>query len=295
MVISYVNPDLDGVACCLAIEHADPSWTAYAFGQLNEETLFVLDALRLRAPNEPPNLEDASRVWLVDTHHLAQLPRPFPSGRVLFVTDHHPNGDEAAFPNAQIVNEDVGAAATLVGELLFTRSSLPDASIAMLLQAAILSNTLDLRAPATSARDHSMLARLATISALPTRVTEGMRNARRSLLRLATATLLGRDAKEFDTPAGRIVVFQFEAPGALEVLSRHDLREAIQRATKERGVAGSIFNLVDTEQVSSAVIVSNADLAARLTAVLGSEVNGEGVMIVRRILQRKTDIIPYLP
>lgn len=295
IVIPYVNPDLDGVACAIAVAALElSSWNARLMGDVDAETAVVLEHLQLLAPARVHDWSEVRSIWLVDTHHVRQLPAELPRERVTRITDHHPGGDSEAFPNAVIQNESVGAAATLIAEKYFERGGSIPLSINVLLQAAILSNTLGFRAGATADRDHRAFAKLSSFDPLPPSLIARMETARRGILGLGTTAIVERDYKLFETPRGLVLISQVEAPGALELLERDDLAAALRGIGTAKDAHASILNLVDTQANASAIVASSLELLGMLAGTLGSNVDSEGVLRVERLLQRKTDIVPHV-
>ena len=83
IVLPYVSPDLDGVACAIAIAGwKGAPWAACAIGNFDEETRVVLACLGLNLPQLPPDWVNVERIWLVDTHHPFQLPASLPYARI---------------------------------------------------------------------------------------------------------------------------------------------------------------------------------------------------------------------
>jgi manganese-dependent inorganic pyrophosphatase len=295
IVMPYIDPDLDGVACAIAVAALEgDSWSARALGAIDDETREVLQALSLSQPTVPPEWSTVQRVWLVDTHHPTQLPADLPFDRVVRITDHHPAGSPERFPAAQIQNETVGAAASLVAERYFGAGKDIPPTIACLLQAAILSNTLNFRAPASSSRDKDMFAALARISPLADAIVQAMSAARRFRLALDTARILEIDVKIFATAEGPIAVAQFESSGALELLERANLVPCLQVLAKSHAASAAILNLVDLEKCHSAVVCTDLAILDMLSRRLRGERGGEGLIRIDRLIQRKTDIAPYL-
>lgn len=294
IILPYVNPDLDGVACSIALADFDPMWTPRMLGRIDEETQVVLDTLDISEPKSITDWKAVQRIWLVDTHHPKQLPADLPDHLVVRITDHHPGGEPERYPNAEIQNDSVGAAATLVTERFETARVGMIATTAVLLQAAIVSNTLDFRAPATSSRDRVAFERLKSVTPAPEDLFSRMRDARRAILRFDTARIVQADKKSFETSYGTVVVSQIESPGALELLTRPDLITALDEMTAAAGAASAIFNIVDTEAFASALITTDPNVAQALSLALRESVDDKGVIRISRVLQRKTDIVPVI-
>lgn len=295
IVCSYTNPDLDGVACAVALESLNGGlWKARVSGEVDAETGLVLGALGIAAPSQIVTWDGIDEIWLVDTHHLVQLPKGLPASLVVKITDHHPGGNPSSFPNAVIQNELVGAAATLVAEQYeLLRTEIP-AGIAILLQAAIMSNTLEFRSRSTSPRDERMYGKLQEVQRIDPELINGMRECRRGVLGLSSERLVRYDNKQFETRFGKIVIGQIEAPGAIEALGRPDVKSALRALVAEANTSSAILNLVDTANSTSAVICTDPDVADCLSKSLGAGLEKGLTILVNRVLQRKTDIVPAL-
>jgi len=295
IVMPYINPDLDGVACAIALAALNgPPWTAHIIGEIDDDTSAVLDGLAFTMPSQAPDWANVERIWLVDSHHPNQLPADLPFERVVCITDHHPAGAPECFPNAAIENEPVGAAATLVAERAAGSPDRISPAMACLLQAAILSNTLNLQALATSRRDHMMLAFLEQVAPLPVSIVQAMKDARRHMLAMDTQSIVNSDVKIFDTSRGRIAVGQAEAGGVLDLLSRDDLRSCLAQLEARSDAAAALLNLVDLDRQKSALLSTSQTLIDLLGAALGECPDSVGIIRVHRLLQRKSDIVPYL-
>lgn len=295
IVTSYINPDLDGVTCCLAIEALEPTgWAAGMLGAPDSETKLVLRTLGLALPQPITSWADISAIWLVDTHHPKQLPDDFPAGIVTRITDHHSGGSPECFPKAEIKNETVGAAASLLAECFAQQGTDIPPEIAVLMQAAIASNTLQFRAPATSQRDHRAYEMLAGIRPIDQLLLEAMDKARRERLVLGTDALLESDVKLFDTAQGIVAIAQIEAPGALDILLRDDLRSSLRHLAESKKAIWALLNIADTQAGESAVLATDQDILRTLAARLDEAVDKDGVIRCRRLLQRKTDIVPFV-
>ena len=108
IVISYKNPDTDGVACSIGMAilmtNTDEKWEPVILGELGKETQYVLNQANISYPQDIGSFCDVNKIVLVDTHHKSQLPEDFPFEKVVMIIDHHPKGDDI-FPNAEIIDK----------------------------------------------------------------------------------------------------------------------------------------------------------------------------------------------
>ena len=296
-VLPYVNPDTDGV--CSAIAYAywcksvkKEDALPIIFGKPDRETLFVLKHLDIGIPSTLDILDDSNRYIVVDTHQKNQLPENFPYGSVEEILDHHPTGDDNAFPNARIHNEQIGAVATYIAELYQQNNQHINKQIATLLYSAIISNTLDLNAPTTNDRDISMVDWLLSIVELPQNYVDQMFVARSDISDISTIEILYNDYKEFDFSGSKVGMSQLETTDFPSFINRKDIFEAIERIVREKNLDHFVFICADIRyQKGALVVVSPRTKEIISTIIPGAKFHGN-IAHFDRILLRKSDVIP---
>lgn len=173
LVTSYQNPDLDGTACAIGyaeyLQKEGLKAIAAIFGTLHRETEFVLQYGSLEGPAraEEMSIEDMDIV-LVDASDATGIAKSIKLSQVTEIIDHRKINHADDFKNARIQIEFVGSAATLIAEK-FRAENIPisDRS-ALLLYAAIISNTINFQATVTTERDKEMAQWLSSV-ALPSK------------------------------------------------------------------------------------------------------------------------------
>lgn len=297
IVISYSNPDTDGVACSIAMAKLlsmqdEQQWVPMILGSIGEETQFVLQQLNLRGPTILPSFANVDKITLVDTHHKAQLPQDFPFERVVTIIDHHPNGDDQLFSTATITNQKIGAAASIVAKL-FIDQGVMDISMLQLLGFAILSNTLNFSAPSTTNFDRDIYAQINRIAPISEKLIDEMFEQRSVILKRDMYIVLNSDFKIFDTKAGRVGISQIEAYNLVALINIEQTLSALTQIANEKHLNLCLFNGVDIKTGQSLVFPANKESADLLCDIfqLGS---CTVPLIFNRILLRKTDFVPPL-
>lgn len=304
VVTSYINPDLDGVACAigysryLSTRHFQPRFV----GALNAETICVLGRLSIASSLllDPADLLSIDEVVLVDCHHPSQLPHVTDLDLVTEIIDHHPDGQPSAFARATVQNEVVGAAATLVAEHVESRSSAGVTALraedAALLACAIASNTLDFAAPSTTKRDKEMFNLLLEVASPQIAMTDllaDMRRSRLTFLQQPTEDAVRQDVKIVEGEIGKLAVSQLEGDGASQLLDRPDLLAAVQALAERADLAGSLLSLVDTAAGTTTLISGNERILSAVRALPHKTID-EFTVQLPLIALRKTHIIPAL-
>lgn len=295
---SYVDPDTDGVAGCVALAGLAGSLgfpgplSAVLAGAINGETreLFTFAGVAL-PPTTPP--ESYHGIALVDTHHPRQLPAWVRPERVWTVIDHHPGGDPAAFPHARIDNQHVGAACTLIAERYAASGAVLRVADAVLLQGGILSNTLEFAAPSTTGRDQAAFNRLDAVTGCGDELGALLHAARARFVQGPTESIIAADVKTFNHRGLRLGMSQLEAPGAAAIVERVDFWPAYRTVRSAKGLDVLIVNLADLAASASVLAVSDPAWQTRLARRYDISFD-DGVGWTDEVFLRKTHLLPML-
>src|SRR3989338_3432111 len=211
---SYVDPDLDGVAC--AVAHAEllnatgkPA-EACLLWHPTAEAEFALTTLHISRPTERTTFESQETVVILDASEPMQFEGRLLPDQVVEVIDHRKVNEAEKFLNAKIQIELVGAAATLVAEKFREQNIKPSASTAQLLQAAIISNTQNFQAKTTTHPDHAMMKWLAEIAPLPVNFTHDMFAAKSDFTGDRLEKAMDIETAIFEIAGKRLGVVQLE-------------------------------------------------------------------------------------
>ena len=104
------------------------------------------------------------RVVLVDHNEFAQSVPGLEQAEILEIIDHHRLADIQTGNPIYFRNEPVGSTATIVAGMYQERGLMPPASLAGLMAAAIISDTVLFKSPTTTPRDRRMAQRMARIA-----------------------------------------------------------------------------------------------------------------------------------
>jgi manganese-dependent inorganic pyrophosphatase len=197
---------------------------------------------------------------LVDASDVLGLADAVEPARVVEVIDHRMHHRATVlFPQARIQIEPVGAAATLVAERFVSAGLEPSARAALLLQAAIQSNTQKLRGSVTTERDVIAAARLRALCPLPEGFVEAQFRARASEVLSDIPGAILREDKQFAHPDGAYHVSQLELPGAGELVT--ECLEPLSRLGPR-----AVLNLVDVSVPASYLIAPDSSFREWLSA-----------------------------
>ena len=297
-VVSYVNPDTDGVACSIAMalllsRKTNNTYVPGTFGNINPETKVVLEYCGLSSiKNMGSSLRNPSKIVLVDTHHIEQLPKGFPSEKVCLIIDHHDKGDDSVFPNALIDNRKIGAAASIVAEKCINEKVI-DEKLGKLLACAIVSNTLNFTATSTSDFDRKIFDRLSQQYPIDNIIIKKMFEQRGNVFKRGFKYAMESDMKKYNLHNGILGISQIEAYDLLKIVEINSIVEALKAVIEEQQLDYCLFNGVDVHLKQSIVICGNLS-SKKIASLIFKKDFSESYEQFDRVLQRKTDFVPFL-
>ena len=307
IVTSYVNPDTDGVASALAIAaypssfHLHGKWDAVFSGVLNPETKHFLSIRNIEASVSNLVPENINSLTLVDTHERNGLPKWISSDfHVQLIIDHHMSASSNTVSADRLINEEVGAAATIVAEFLIQTGVSISADIAYVLQMDILSNTSLFSTSSTTQRDRDVLTQLGIFSNLDNGTAFFMaKQGREKLLATPLDKLILGDVKRFSFGPHNYVVSQVEGTNISDRIHSLSLKTLVHKLAPVEKSSTVVINLVDIPNGCSYIYIDDTSFRhlfyeyARIAASSLPEMKGDWV-VLPYVAIRKTHIIPWL-
>jgi manganese-dependent inorganic pyrophosphatase len=238
---------------------------------------------------EPPR----ARLVLVDHNELSQSVPGAEEAEIVAVLDHHRLGNPPTAAPIPFVIEPVGSTCTLVAEQCRLHRQTPPAGLAGMMLSGILSDTLALRSPTTTARDHAAAGWLAELAEVEMAVfgAELLHTAPGLAARTADETL-DADRKSYLIGGKSVSIAQVEVTSLQEL---PDLREALLaalEALRERESLALIGLMVTDIVTGQSRLLCRGD--HRLMAALPFPREGEHEFDLGPILSRKKQLVPAL-
>ena len=293
IVLPYVNPDTDGVCTALAYSFLYPSFEPVVFGVFDKETNFVLKHFNINFPKQVKKISNYALIALVDTHHLSQLPEKINFENVIEIIDHHTAGDPDKFENAVIQNELVGSACTLIAERMKEQEIKPHKALAGIMGLAIVSNTLNFSAPSTSIRDKDAYKWLSSFCTFSKELILGMFKARSDFSHTSLSELVDQNTKLFNFNNVHVGICQIEMTGVLDIIEKPEFINALHKYKKLKKIDYFLFTGVDIFLKKTVVTVVDQN-SKKLVEYLLNEDFYNNIMIIPKILLRKTDFVPKM-
>jgi len=233
------------------------------------------------------------RVMLVDHAELAQSVPGADQAQIVEILDHHHIGSIETHVPVTATFDPVGSTATLVIERFRLNGLEPRRPTAMLLLAAILSDTVILNSPTTTERDSAAVEHLERVLSLEAPdFGRRMFEETSEVSQLDAEKIVARDAKEYKVAGGRtICIAQIETVGKALLERRHELVEAMEDARDSGGHL--LFALMVTDIVTEGSDLLVAGDRGLVERAFGQSTDN-GSLELPGVMSRKKQVAPKL-
>jgi len=230
---------------------------------------------------------------LVDHNELSQAVDGAEKVNIVEVVDHHRIGNFTCPLPIPFICEPVGSTSTLVAEL-FRRTGAPlKKEIAGLLLSGVLSDTVILKSPTTTARDREMVGWLEERSGLDhMALGKEIFGSTASLKSRGPEAVVGGDFKVFETKGKKFGIGQVETIGFDEFREEAmKLSEELVKARDKKELKLSALLVTDITQGTSLLLaVGDREVLYKLDYPR----LGEGVYELKGVISRKKQVVPHI-
>ena len=233
------------------------------------------------------------KLILVDHNELSQAVQGADEVEIIEIIDHHRIGALTTHQPILFRNEPVGSTSTIVADCFFRHDVELPKPIAGLLLAGLVSDTLNLSSPTTTARDAEILKKLEKIADVNAREFTEKLFASGSLLTLKTAPkAITTDCKEYAEGRETFSVAQIEEIGFDQFWKRkEELLEALAKYCDRGKYKFSALLVTDvTTQNSLLVVVGDESFVSQVDYPKLEP----GIFDLREVVSRKKQLLPYL-
>lgn len=229
---------------------------------------------------------------LVDHNELSQAVNGAETADIIEVIDHHRVGLMSRTP-ILFRNEPVGSTSTIVAEMFLRYRLEMSASLAGILLAGIVSDTLNLTSPTTTERDADILETLESISGVnATAFTEKLFASGSLLVTKTAQQAVATDCKEYSENGRVFSVAQIEEMGFDQFWKRK--KEVIKALAEHRETNEYFFSaLLITDLVTQSSLLLLAGTDPFLSKIEYPEIEPD-IYELRGIVSRKKQLLPYL-
>jgi manganese-dependent inorganic pyrophosphatase len=234
------------------------------------------------------------RVILVDHNESSQAVSGIQEADVVEVVDHHRIGDIQTATPIPFINLPLGSTASIVATEYLRHGVGFEPPMAAVLLAALLTDTVLLRSPTTTARDHELAALLAKAAGLAVE-TYGRElfEARFAQQDGSVEGIVHADAKVFTRGDASFMVSQYETVDRGDILERQDeIRQLLDDIVRQQGHEFALLLVTDIMREGSQFIV--AGNARAVEHGFNVSFGAQGSVWIPGILSRKKQVAPRL-
>lgn len=230
------------------------------------------------------------KVILVDHNEIRQAAHGIEDAEVVEIIDHHRIADVSTASPIKFVNMPVGSSSTIIA-LEFRKYGIEiPKSIAGVLLSAVMTDTVVLKSPTTTAIDREIARYLANIINVdPVNYGINVFSFRGADDDMPIDKLVSADSKEFQTPSGTVLIAQHETTNLEAVMMREqEMREYMSGLVKSNGYLFVLLMVTDIlAEGSQFLCEGNRKIVNR---AFGIECTGEGGTWMPGVLSRKKQV-----
>ena len=300
--LGHTNPDTDSIATAIALSKFIPNSVPARLGELNPETEFILNKLNIAKPELLENLE-GKNLYLIDHSERTQSIESIDRANVLAIIDHHKIGFTTLAPIIYFA-KPVGCTSTILAELYFAKamhlidcdsSVVLDDKTATLMISAIVSDTLLLKSPTTTALDKKMISELLKYAtSIENFESFGMEllKSRSNFEEMTAEQIFNSGAKDFNISGKKISVSQLEVVDPLSLSPyMNDILTFVENKLKVEDYDLILFLATDILNEES-FVYSFGEINDFEKAFNCKTENGK--VKISKLMSRKKQIIPLL-
>ena len=233
------------------------------------------------------------KLILVDHNELSQAVQGADEVEIIEIIDHHRIGALTTHQPILFRNEPVGSTSTIVADCFFRHDVELPKPIAGLLLAGLVSDTLNLTSPTTTARDVEILKKLEKIAEVNAREFTEKLFASGTLLTLKTAPkAITTDCKEYVEGRETFSVAQIEEIGFDQFWKRkEELLVALAKYCERGKYSFSALLVTDVTTQNSLLVVAGDE---GFVSQIDYPKVEPGIFELREVVSRKKQLLPYL-
>lgn len=262
IVFGHKSPDTDTICSAIVKSILEKKKngreiTPVRLGNINKETQFVLDYLKIDAPIFIEKVEESQPVILVDHNEFAQSADGIEKAKILGVIDHHRiYGFQTAEP-LYYTAKPYGSTCTILYNMFKDSNIEIEQLEATLMASAIISDTLLLKSPTTTQKDIDALGYLSKIANIDVNAYGlDMLKAGTDLSDYSAEELINIDSKFVDMNGNKVKIAQVNTADINDVLKNQSaLEQAIENDIKDNNLNLFVLAITDIINSNSEVIV----------------------------------------
>lgn len=235
-----------------------------------------------------------SKLILVDHNELSQAVPGAEQVQILEIVDHHRLGNPPTQQPISFINLPVGSTSTIVADLFRKDGRKPAPGIAGVLMGGIISDTLNLKGPTTTARDIEILAWLEQIAGESADSLAGQIFSAGSLIKTEKPeNVIRSDFKIYLEGSCRFSVSQIEELGFDNLWDhRQELYNALETVRVQENLLFSAVMVTNINTQDSLLMIRGDD--SIISSITYPHQAAVDIFELKGIVSRKKQLIPYL-
>ena len=244
--------------------------------------------------SEDINEKHKKKVIMVDHNEYSQSVDGIEEADIIEIVDHHKVGNINSTEPINFRNMAVGSTNTIIYEMYKEQKVSPPPTIAGLIIAGIISDTLMFHSPTTTSYDKKAVSELSKIAGInPTSLSKKMFESGASLKGKTVEELIYNDFKAFNIGAYKIGIGQMTVINYKEVLNdKNKYLKVIEKITSEHEYDILAFCITDVIN-SNTYLLYNNDSKTIFETIFNISELYQGYEL-RGVVSRKKQIIPLL-
>ena len=297
LIFGHKNPDTDTICSSMVKQilnekDGKTNTQAVRLGNVNKETQYVLDYLKIEAPELIEGVKKGQEVILIDHNEFSQSADGIEKAKIIGVIDHHRIANFQTTEPLYYTARPYGCTSTILFKDFKQKGIEIEKTEAILMASAIISDTLLLKSPTTTSHDKEALEELAKIANidLDTYGIE-MLKAGTDLDDFSEEELINLDAKKFEENGVKCVIAQVNTVSIEDVLKRKEkLEEAINNEIEKDNLNLFVFAITDILNSNSQIIA----LGNRTDIIVKSYKLEDNMAFLEGVVSRKKQILPMV-
>lgn len=297
LIFGHKNPDTDTICSSMVKQilnekDGKTNTQAVRLGNVNKETQYVLDYLKIEAPELIEGVKKGQEVILIDHNEFSQSADGIEKAKIIEVVDHHRIANFQTTEPLYYTARPYGCTSTILFKDFKQKGIEIEKTEAILMASAIISDTLLLKSPTTTSHDKEVLEELAKIANidLDTYGIE-MLKAGTDLDDFSEEELINLDAKKFEENGVKCVIAQVNTVSIEDVLKRKEkLEEAINNEIEKDNLNLFVFAITDILNSNSQIIA----LGNRTDIIEKSYKLEDNMAFLKGVVSRKKQILPMV-
>ena len=234
-----------------------------------------------------------TRLVLVDHNEVTQAVTGAQDVTITEIIDHHRLGALHTAQPILFINEPVGSTCTIVADLFRRDGLTPSPEIAGIMMSGLISDTLHLNSPTSTAKDAQILQWLSTIAGEdPKALADAIFSSGSVILANPPEKIVRSDHKVYDEEGVRFAVSQVEELG-FGNFWKHSaaISEALGELRQKEGLSFAALLITDINTQNSLLLVKGEPSLIRRISY--AHVQQDEIFDLPGIVSRKKQLIPY--